>query len=257
MDRKIALVTGATSGIGKATAMALAQTEFDVIITGRRENILTELVSEIESKTKSKAYKLVFDVRHYSDVQRAIDSLPEEWTKIDLLINNSGLALGLEPLCEGSVDDWDVMIDTNVKGLLFVTKLVTKGMIERRSGHVINIASIAGREAYANGNVYCATKSAVISLTQSMRLELVKYGIRVGCISPGMVETNFSNIRFHGNDQKAKDVYRDVDPLTAEDIAEAILFMATRPSHVCIDDMLIMATAQGFTRDVVRNSSKQ
>ncbi len=253
---KIALVTGATSGIGKATAIILAQNGFNVIITGRREELLLQVSSEINSLNQGEVFPLKFNICNYEEVSDAIKSLPENWTTIDLLINNAGLALGYESLHEGSVSDWETMIDTNIKGLLYISKLISEGMIKRNQGHIINVASIAGREAYASGNVYCATKSAVISLTQGMRIDWVKYGIKVGCISPGMVETNFSPVRFHGNMEKAAKVYEGVDPLTAHDIAEAILFMATRPPHVNIDDMLIMATAQAFSRETVRKTKK-
>lgn len=251
--KQIALITGATSGIGRATALLLAKNNYDVIVTGRRKAKLLGLQEDIAGQTEAKVFILNFDVTNYNETQEAIASLPTEWKSVDLLINNAGLALGFNPLQEGDLNDWETMIDTNIKGLLYVSKLVAPQMIERRHGHIINIASIAGREAYASGNVYCATKSAVISLTQGMRIDWVKYGIKVSCISPGMVETEFSKVRFHGDTERASQVYQGVDPLTADDIAEAILFMATRPAHVNIDDMLIMATAQAFSRETVRS----
>jgi 3-hydroxy acid dehydrogenase / malonic semialdehyde reductase len=254
---KVALITGATSGIGRATAVLLAKQGFNVIITGRREELLSQVSAEITSLQKGKVVQLKFDICNYNEVHEALNSLTEKWRTIDLLINNAGLALGYEPLNEGLLSDWEIMIDTNIKGLLYVSKLVSEGMIKRKQGHIINVASIAGKEAYASGNVYCATKSAVISLTQGMRIDWVKHGIKVGCISPGMVETEFSQVRFHGDIVKATQVYKGVDPLTANDIAEAILFMATRPPHVNIDDMLIMATAQAFSRETIRKTGNK
>jgi len=254
--RKIALVTGATSGIGKAISILLAQNGFNVIITGRREELLSQVTSEICKLEQGEVLPLKFNICNYNEVFEAIKGLPKNWQPIDLLINNAGLALGFEPLHEGSISDWETMIDTNIKGLLYISRLVSEDMIKRNQGHIINVASVAGREAYASGNVYCATKSAVISLTQGMRIDWVKYGIKVGCISPGMVETNFSPVRFHGDMERASKVYEGVDPLTASDIAEAILFMATRPPHVNIDDMLVMATAQAFSRETVRKTNK-
>lgn len=252
--RKIALITGASSGIGRSTALLLAKNDFDVIITGRRKNKLNELSKEIYKDTKSKVLVLSFDVSNYESVKEGIGSIPQEWKNIDLLVNNAGLALGFNPLQEGSLGDWETMIDTNIKGILYVTKLVVPQMIERKKGHIINVASIAGKEAYASGNVYCATKSAVLTLSQGMRIDWVKFGIKVSCISPGMVETEFSKVRFHGDEKRAAEVYKGVTPLSADDIAEAILFMVTRPAHVNIDDMLIMATAQALSREVVRNN---
>jgi NADP-dependent 3-hydroxy acid dehydrogenase YdfG len=252
--RKIALITGASSGIGRSTALLLARNDFDVIITGRREDKLNELSKEISKNTKSKVLVLSFDVSNYESGKEGIGSIPQEWKNIDLLVNNAGLALGVNPLQEGSLGDWETMIDTNINGILYVTKLVVPQMIERKKGHIINVASIAGKEAYASGNVYCATKSAVLTLSQGMRIDWVKFGIKVSCISPGMVETEFSKVRFHGDEKRAAEVYKGVTPLSADDIAEAILFMATRPAHVNIDDMLIMATAQALSREVVRNN---
>ena len=250
--RSIALITGATSGIGRATAKLLAAHNYDVIITGRRSELLGELEENIIKSTGAEVYSLVFDIRDKDQVDQAIDALPDEWKNIALLINNAGLSAGLEPLNEGSIDDWNRMIDTNVKGLLYITKKVSNLMIENRIGHIINVSSIAGKEAYANGSVYCATKFAVDAITKSMRLDFLRKNIRVGSISPGMVETEFSIVRFHGDEEKAANVYKGFTPLFAEDIAETILFMATRPAHVNIDDILIMPTAQGFTRDVNR-----
>ena len=250
--KEIALITGATSGIGKATAKILAANNFDVIITGRRKELLAETGKEIKEETGSNVMTLVFDVRNKIEVDEAIDGLPDEWKKISLLINNAGLASGLEPLNEGNFEDWEKMIDTNVKGLLFVSRKVSNLMIPQKKGQIINISSIAAKETYPNGNVYCASKHAVEALTKGMRLDFLKYNIKVGSISPGMVETEFSVVRFHGDKEKASNVYHGMEPLTANDIAEAILFMVNRPAHVNIDDIVIMPTAQGSARDVIR-----
>ncbi len=253
---KIALITGATSGIGKATAQTFAANGYDLIITGRRQDRLDELNDSLVKEFKIDALSLCFDVRSLEQVQTSINSLLGKWKNIDLLINNAGLAVGLEPVHAGVTDDWERMIDTNVKGLLYVSKLVSPLMIERRTGHIINISSIAGRESYANGAAYCGTKHAVQAISKAMRLELLPYGIKVSTIAPGMVDTEFSVVRFKGDQQRADNVYKGMKPLSAEDIADAILFMATRPAHVCIDDLMIMPTAQGSIRDVYRNESQ-
>lgn len=250
--KKIALITGATSGIGKATAKILALNNYDVIITGRREDRLRETAEEIRSETEAKVMELCFDVRSLEQVEKSLDSLTEQWKKVDLLVNNAGLAVGLGPVHEGVIDDWDRMIDTNVKGLLYVTRKISTGMIERKKGHIINISSIAGKEAYPNGAAYCASKHAVQAISHAQRIELLPYGIKVSSICPGMVETEFSLVRFKGNQQKADNVYKGLTPLYAEDIAETILFLVTRPPHVNIDDLLIMPTAQGSARDFER-----
>jgi 3-hydroxy acid dehydrogenase / malonic semialdehyde reductase len=249
---KIAIITGATSGIGRATAMKLASENWDVIITGRRKERLDQLEQEIFEKFCVKIISLHFDVRDRVQVDASIASLPKEWNKIDLLINNAGLASGFEPLNEGDFEDWDKMIDTNVKGLLNITKAVANLMIPYQEGQIINISSIAGKEAYPSGSVYCASKSAVEAITKAMRLDFLKYNIKVGSIAPGMVETEFSVVRFHGDTQRASNVYEGITPLSAQDIAEAIWFMVSRPPHVNIDDILIMPTAQGSARDVIR-----
>ena len=248
----IALVTGATSGIGRATAKILAANNFDLVITGRRNELLLEVEEEIIKSTEAEVFSLAFDIRSNEAVEKAMESLPEQWKNISLLINNAGLASGMEPINEGNLDDWDKMIDTNIKGLLYITKIVSNIMIANKKGHIINLSSIAGREAYANGAVYCASKFAVEAITKSMRLDYLKHNIKVSSISPGAVETEFSTVRFHGDSERASKVYEGYTPLYAEDIAEAILFMATRPEHVNIDDMLIMPTAQGFSRDINR-----
>lgn len=250
--KPIALITGATSGIGKATAKLLAANNYNLIITGRRNHLLEELEETILKSSESEVMSLCFDIRNNAEVENAIHNLPEEWQPIDVLINNAGLAAGLEPVHEGDLDDWDRMIDTNIKGLLYITRLVANNMIERKKGHIINVSSIAGKEAYANGGVYCATKFGVEALTKSMRLDFLKHNIKVGSISPGAVETEFSIVRFHGDEEKAGNVYKGFTPLYAEDIAETILFMVSRPPHVNIDDVLIMPTAQAFTREFNR-----
>lgn len=250
--RKIALVTGATSGIGKATAKILASNDYDVIITGRREDRLKETAEEIRNETGAGVMELYFDVRSLDQVEKSVDSLSEKWRKIDVLINNAGLAVGLGPVHEGLTEDWDRMIDTNVKGLLYITRKISAGMVVRKKGHIINISSIAGKEAYPNGAAYCASKHAVQAITHAQRIELLPYGIKVSSICPGMVETEFSLVRFKGDQQRADNVYKGLTPLYAEDIAETILFMVTRPSHVNIDDLLIMPTAQASARDFER-----
>jgi len=250
--KPIALITGATSGIGRATAKLLAANNFDIIITGRRIAHLENVEEDLVKQSQAEVFTLNFDIRSNVEVEKAINSLPDEWKNISVLINNAGLASGLEPIHEGLLDDWNAMIDTNIKGLLYITKLVSQLMVERKKGQIINVSSIAGKEAYANGSVYCGTKHAVDAITKSMRLDLLKHNIKVGSISPGMVDTEFSLVRFHGDAQKAVNVYKGMTPLYAEDIAEAILYMVTRPEHVNIDDMVIMPTAQGLTREVVR-----
>jgi NADP-dependent 3-hydroxy acid dehydrogenase YdfG len=250
--KKTALITGATSGIGQATAKLLAKNDFDVIITGRRNKRLEQLEEEIIKSQSTNVYTLNFDVRNKTEVEDAINSLPDEWKNISVLINNAGLASGLDPVQDGNYDDWEKMIDTNVKGLLYVSRVVSKIMVENKSGHIVNISSIAGREAYPNGGVYCGTKHAVEAITKSMRLDLLPHNIKVSRISPGMVETEFSLVRFHGDAEKANEVYNGFTPLYAEDVAETILFMVTRPDHVNIDDVLIMPTAQGSARDVFK-----
>lgn len=242
--KKIALITGATSGIGKATALKLAHQNYNLIITGRRKNLLEELKKELGVKYKCDVLSLNFDIRDKEKVNEMIDSIPETWKKIDVLVNNAGLAAGLNPIQTGDIDDWEQMIDTNIKGLLYITRKVVPMMIENKHGHIINISSIAGKEVYENGNVYCATKSAVEALTKSMRIDLLKHNIKVTSIAPGMVETEFSVVRFKGDSDRAKNFYNGFIPLAAEDIAEAILFAVSRPPHVNINDMLIMPTAQ-------------
>lgn len=241
---KIALVTGATSGIGKATARQLAEKGFNLIITGRRKERLNELAKELKEKNNCETIILNFDIRKQMEVDTAIESLPEKWKNIDVLVNNAGLAAGADPIYDGLLDDWERMIDTNVKGLLYISKKVMPLMMKRKSGHIVNIGSIAGKQVYPNGNVYCATKFAVDALTKAMRIDLLKHNIRVTQIAPGAVETEFSIVRYHGDKDKADNVYKGYTPLFAEDIANAIVFAVTRPAHVNIADVLIMPTAQ-------------
>ena len=239
---KTALITGATSGIGKATAQLLAKNNFNVILCGRREDRLEELAQELSNITQ--VHTLCFDVRDKEAVSNRISSLPTAFSNIDVLINNAGNAHGLDPIQTGSLDDWDAMIDINVKGLLYVSKAVIPGMIAKKSGHIINIGSIAGKEVYPNGNVYCASKHAVDALNQAMRIDLNPYGIRVEAIHPGAVETEFSEVRFKGDTSRAASVYNGFEPLRAEDIADIIHFVVTRPYHVNIGDLLVLPTAQ-------------
>ena len=247
---KTALVTGATSGIGRATARILAKNNYKIILCGRREDRLTALEKELSEYTE--IHTLSFDVRDKKAVFESINSLPEAFSTIDILINNAGNAHGLDPIQTGDLDDWDAMIDINVKGLLYVSKAIIPQMMERKSGHIINICSIAGKEVYPNGNVYCASKHAVDALNQSMRMDLNPYGIRVGAIHPGMVETEFSEVRFKGDTDRASTVYKDIKALQAEDIADIIYFVVSRPSHVNIGDLVVFPTAQASATIVNR-----
>jgi len=251
--KKTALISGASSGIGKATAILLAENGYNLIITGRRIDKLEELKSSIEAETLSEIHILNFDIRNNSEVCEAIDSLPEKFKKIDVLVNNAGLASGLDPIQTGHLEDWEQMIDTNVKGLLYLTRKVSPMMIENKSGHIINIGSIAGKEVYPNGNVYCASKHAVDALSKSMRIDLLPFGIKVTQIAPGMIDTEFSTVRFHGDKEKADKVYEGLTPLYAEDIADIVLYLVTRPPHVCINDIVVTPLAQASATNVVRN----
>ena len=239
---KIALITGASSGIGKATARVFAKNNYKIIICGRREDRLKELQNELSQYTD--VHTLLFDVRSKASVRESIESLPERFSNIDVLINNAGNAHGWDPIQNGNLDDWDAMIDINIKGLLYVSKAVIPGMIERRSGHIINMGSVAAKEVYPNGNVYCATKHAVDAISQGMRMDLNPYGIRVGAIHPGAVETEFSDVRFKGDSERAANVYKGFAPLQAEDIADIIHFVVSRPYHVNIADLIVLSTAQ-------------
>ena len=248
---KTALITGATSGIGKATAMLLSRNNYRLILTGRRKERLEELEKELS--TSCRMFTGNFDIRNRKEVNMFWDNLPDSWKRIDILVNNAGLAAGLDPVNNADVEDWEDMIDTNVKGLLYMTQLVSRKMIERSTGHIVNISSIAGQESYPNGSVYCATKYAVNAISKALRIELLPHNIKVSTISPGAVDTEFSLVRFKQDKQRADQVYEGFVPLNADDVAEAIYFIITRPSHVNIDEMLIMPTAQGSARDFYRN----
>ena len=240
----VALITGATSGIGRATALLFAKKGFDVIITGRREERLQELKSKIKKKYGGKVKTLCFDVRQYDEVERALNSLHGHWAEIDILVNNAGLAKGLDPVYDGDLEHWNIMIDTNIKGLLYVSKLVSRSMVDKGRGHIINICSTAGHETYPKGNVYAATKHAVDALTKGMRLDLHQHGIRVSQVSPGHVEeTEFAITRFDGDTTRAS-IYEGFNPLTSKDVADTIYFIASRPLHVNIQDVLMMGTQQ-------------
>jgi 3-hydroxy acid dehydrogenase / malonic semialdehyde reductase len=251
---KIALITGATSGIGKACAVKFAQKGYDIILTGRRNDRLESLKKDIEKLYKVEALNLCFDIRQKNEVISHLESLERRWQKIDVLVNNAGLALNLKPVHEGSFDDWDTMIDTNLKGLLYMSRLISKLMIENGSGHIINIGSIAGKEVYLNGNVYCATKHAVDGLTKAMRIDLVTHGVKVTQIAPGAVETEFSDVRFKGDKERAKKVYEGYKPLSAEDVADAVFYVTTLPPHVNINDLVIMPMAQASTTIINRTA---
>jgi 3-hydroxy acid dehydrogenase / malonic semialdehyde reductase len=250
--QKIALITGASSGIGEAAATLLAQNGFDLILTARRGEKLKKVASEIRNKTGRKVLELIFDVRVQASVQKHIENLSDGWENVDVLVNNAGLAAGLSNVQEGLIDDWERMIDTNIKGLLYVSKAVIPLMIGRNAGHIVNIGSIAGKEVYPNGNVYCGTKAAVESITKGMRIELLPHNIKVTSICPGAVETEFSVVRFHGDKERADNVYKGFTPLSATDIADAILWVVSRPPHVNINDMLIMPTAQANATTIFR-----
>ena len=253
--KKTVLVTGATSGIGEACARKFAQEGYDIIITGRRAQHLADLKKELEVKG-TRELALAFDVRNRKAATAAINSLPLDWQQIDVLINNAGLALGLEPEYEGSFEDWETMIDTNIKGLLTMTRLVVPRMVKRNSGHVINIGSVAGDAAYAGGNVYCGTKAAVKTITDGLRIDLAHTSVRVTTVKPGLVETNFSNVRFHGDDARADKVYHGVKPLTGTDIADVVFYAASAPAHVQIAEVLVLATHQANGSVLHRDASK-
>jgi 3-hydroxy acid dehydrogenase/malonic semialdehyde reductase len=241
---KIIMITGATAGFGWAIAKKFGLNGYNLIITGRRKERLDQLVKELKVNKDIKVLPLSFDVRNSEEVTTAIEKLPDEWKNIDILVNNAGLAVGLGRIDEGILDDWNRMIDTNIKGLLYVSRAVAPLMVARGKGYIFNIGSIAGKAAYEGGNVYCATKSAVDSLTKSMRIDMLKYNIRVTQIAPGMAETEFSIVRFKGDTKRAKAVYKGIEALTAADIAEVVWFCATLPDHVCINDLVITPTQQ-------------
>ena len=253
--KKIVMITGATSGFGEATAHEFAKNGYDLIITGRRKERLDALADELAKKYGAEVFALNFDVRNNAETQKSIYGLPAKWQNIDVLVNNAGLASGFGPVQDGNTDDWDKMIDTNVKGLLYVTRCVAPMMIKNKKGHIINIGSTAGKEAYLNGNVYCATKFAVDALTKSMRIDMLPHGIRVSSVCPGMAETEFSVVRFHGDKDKAKNVYNGLQPLTAIDIADVIYFVASRPANVNISDIVVTPLAQANTNNIFRKET--
>ena len=248
----IALITGATSGIGKASAEIFAKHGYNLIITGRRNERLHALAEELISAYNINVHTLCFDIRKLDEVKTNIASLPIEFKQIDVSLNNAGLASGLSTIQDGDTNDWEKMIDTNVKGLLYITREVSQLMITNKKGHIINIGSIAGKEVYANGNVYCATKHAVDALNKAMRIDLLPHQIRVSAINPGMVETEFSIVRFHGDEERAKKVYEGLQPLTPQDIAETVFWVASRPAHVNINDIIIMPTVQANSTTTLR-----
>lgn len=249
---KITLITGATAGIGEACAHVFARERYDVIITGRREDRLEKLAEQLRKEYNVNVLTASFDVRDREEVISKLEAVPDEWKKINVLVNNAGLSQGLDPIQGGSYDDWETMIDTNIKGLLYVTKVVSNWMISNGFGHIVNLGSIAGKEVYPNGNVYCASKHAVDALNQGMRLDLLPYGIKVTAIHPGAVETEFSEVRFKGDKARAKKVYDGFEPLEAKDIAETIWFVVSRPPHVNINELTIMPTAQANAVNIYR-----
>ncbi|MDR3226867.1 MAG: SDR family NAD(P)-dependent oxidoreductase [Prevotellaceae bacterium] len=251
--KKIALVTGATSGIGKATTIMLAGCGFNLIIAGRRKERLDELKSQLEIKYKSEALPLCFDIRNKDEVCKAIKNIPEKWKNIDLLVNNAGLAVGLNHIQDGLFDDWDRMIDTNIRGLLYITRCVAPMMIEKNNGHIINICSVAGKDVYENGNVYCATKYAVDALSKAMRIDMLKHNIKVTNVCPGAAETEFSTVRFKNDAERAKATYTGMTPLTGDDVANVIKFVINLPPHVCINDIVVTPTSQANASIIHRN----
>ena len=251
MEKKIVMVTGATSGIGEACARKFARGGYNVIITGRRKEKLDTLRRELENMG-AEVLAMEFDVRERASAHKAVDFLKGKWANINVLINNAGLALGLDKEYEGSFEDWDTMIDTNIKVLLNMTRFVVPGMVERNEGHIINIGSVAGDAAYANGNVYCATKAAVKALSDGLRIDVAESNVRVTNLKPGLVQTNFSNVRFHGDDARAESVYKGVKPLTGDDIADVAFYAASAPAHVQIAEVLILATHQANGSVIVR-----
>lgn len=244
MEKKIVLITGATSGFGEATAKLFAKNRHSLIITGRRAERLEKLSKELVAGYNVEVLPLCFDVQNSAEVEKAISSLPEKWQNIDVLVNNAGLASGYGTIQDGDIEDWDKIINTNVKGLLYVTKNTTPLMIKRGKGHIINIGSTAGKEVYLNGGVYCASKHAVDAISKGLRIDLLEHGIKVTQICPGAAETEFSEVRFHGDKEKAKNVYKGYQPMSAEDIAELIFYSATLPAHLCINDLVVTSLAQ-------------
>ncbi|HVS93619.1 MAG TPA: SDR family oxidoreductase [Mucilaginibacter sp.] len=249
---KIALITGATAGIGEACAHVFARERYDLVLTGRRADRLEKLANQLNYEYNVEVAIAAFDVRSREEVIKNLEDLPDEWKKINVLVNNAGLSQGLDPIQNGSYGDWETMIDTNIKGLLYVTKVVSNWMVENGSGHIINLGSIAGKEVYPNGNVYCATKHAVGALSDGMRIDLLSHGIKVTAVHPGAVETEFSLVRFKGDQARAKKVYDGFTPLTAVDVAETIWFAVSRPEHVNINELTVMPTAQANATTIFR-----
>ena len=249
---KIVLITGATSGIGEACAHLFARERYNLVLTGRRLDRLEKLAKKLNTKYNTEIAVSSFDVRDREEVISNLEGLPAKWKKLNVLVNNAGLSQGLDPINRGSIDDWDTMIDTNVKGLLYVSRVVSNWMVDNKHGHIINLGSIAGKEVYQNGNVYCATKHAVDALNKAMRIDLLPYGIKVTAVHPGAVETEFSEVRFKGDKERAKKVYDGFDPLIAADIAETIWFAVSRPAHVNINELVVMPTAQANAATIFR-----
>lgn len=254
MERKIALITGASSGIGEACARLFAANNYNLILTARRGERLEKLSAELKAGYGSLVHNLVFDIRNRQETEHAIETLPQEWQSVSVLVNNAGLALGLSRFFDGDPDQWDQMLDTNVKGLLYISRMLANRMISAGQGHIINIGSIAGKEVYDRGNVYCASKHAVDALTKAMRLELAEHGVRVTGVHPGAVETEFSIVRFSGDTERARQVYQGFENLVAADIADAVYWAASRPPHVNINDIVIMPAAQPAAGLVHRKS---
>ncbi len=252
MAKKTAFITGASAGIGEACARVFAREGYDLLLAARRIDRLEELAAQLTMAFGIRTHLLAIDVRDADEVFTSFNNLPAQWKQVDVLINNAGLSQGLDPIQEGDIGDWDRMIDTNLKGLLYVTRAVVPHMVARQQGHIVNLGSIAGKEVYPNGNVYCATKHAVDALTKGMRIDLLDKHIKVTAIHPGMVETEFSNVRFKGDTERASAVYDRIEPLVASDIAEAIWFVTSRPKHVNINDMVIMPTMQANATTAIR-----
>jgi 3-hydroxy acid dehydrogenase/malonic semialdehyde reductase len=249
---KIALITGATAGIGEACAHVFARERYDLILTGRRDDRLEKLAQQLTSEYNVEVKTLTFDVRERDEVINSLEDLPDTWKKVNVLVNNAGLSQGLDPIQNGNYEDWETMIDTNIKGLLYVTKVVSNWMIKNGFGHIVNLGSIAGKEVYPNGNVYCASKHAVDALNKGMRIDLLPHGIKVTAIHPGAVETEFSLVRFKGDTSRAKKVYDGFEPLVAMDVAETIWFAVSRPPHVNINELIVMPTAQATSTNIFR-----
>jgi NADP-dependent 3-hydroxy acid dehydrogenase YdfG len=249
-----AVVTGASSGIGMATAQALAAEGARLVLAARRFERLEQLARQVKEAHGTECLLIELDVRDRAAVAEKLDNLPPEWAAVDILVNNAGLSRGLNPLHEGLIDDWDEMVDANVKGLLYVTRAILPGMVERKRGHVVNIGSVAGRDVYAGGAVYCGSKAAVAQISRAMKIDVLEYGIRVTNVEPGLVETDFSLVRFHGDAERAKKPYQGLQPLSAEDVADAILWAVTRPAHVNVQDILLLATAQATATTAHRKS---